>query len=358
MHDDRAHTESPKRHRLARGAALSVVVMTLCAPLAGAAGVQVPPVPQMPLPVEEPATPGVPTIPSVPEAPGVPDLPGVEVPPIVPDVTTLPVPVEPLDDVVEPVLEEVTDPVEDVVEDTTGTVDEVTDPVGDVVDEVTDPEGPVGGVVDEVTDPEGPVGGVVDEVTDPEGPVGGVVDEVTDPDGPVGGVVDGVKDATGNVGDTATGVVDKVGTVVDGVTGSLPPAPVLPGGQAPGPGGSDPGVLAGGDVDARVADAVEDAEALAGRIAATVPADGFAATVLAAAEAADLAAPPRRDASAPSLIERIAQSLSDVAQKIAFPLLLAAAVGAFVVMQNRMDRKDPKLALAALDADEDLLGFE
>jgi hypothetical protein len=65
-----------------------------------------------------------------------------------------------------------------------------------------------------------------------------------------------------------------------------------------------------------------------------------------------------RDSAGSSMIERIARSAADVAERLAFPMLLALAVGAFVLLQNRVDRKDPKLALAALDADEELLGFE
>jgi hypothetical protein len=35
-----------------------------------------------------------------------------------------------------------------------------------------------------------------------------------------------------------------------------------------------------------------------------------------------------------------------------FPLLLALVVGLFLLVQNRIDRRDPKLALAAVGADD------
>lgn len=351
MNDERDRIDSPKRHRLAWGSALSVVVMTLCAPLAGAAGVQLPQapqVPQVPLPVEPPSLPD--------PGPVLPDVPEAETPPVIPDVTTLPVPIEELENAVEPVV--------DVVDDVTGgagdVVEDTGDTVGDVVDEVTDPGGPVDEVVDEVTDPDGPVGGVVDEVTDPEGPVGGIIDDVKDVTDPVvDPVVDKVDDVTEPVGETVSGVADgvigKVDGVVDGVVGSLPDAPGVPRTDTPATDG-DEGV-GGGGMFGRTP--TEVAALRAHFPVETFPTDGFAASVLAAPETiGETVASPAGDFSTPSLVERIARSASDIAQKIAFPLLLAFAVGAFVVLQDRMDRKDPKLALAAIDAEEDLLGFE
>ena len=375
MNDERELTSSPKRHRLARSSALAVVLMALCAPLAGAAGIQLPQAPpapsapQAPLPVQDDPLPELPALPGVEEI--LPAPPGVETSPIVPDVTTLPVPVEELEGAVDPVVDETTGAVDDlsgggagdVIGDVTGgggpveeVVDEVTGgggPVEEVVDDVTG-GGAVDEVVDDVTGGGGPVEEVVDDVTGGGGPVEEVVDDVTDPEGPVGEVVDGVVDGVGSAG-------DQVGEVVDGVVGALPNAPDVPGVDSPGDGGIDTGVTDPTEVGGnRFPDSPEDPAVRAERIAATISPDGFAASVLAATEtsASGVAFGPRRDVSGPSLVERIARSISDVAQKIAFPLLLALIVGAFVVVQNRVDRKDPKLALAAIDADEDLLGFE
>ncbi|MDQ3953188.1 MAG: hypothetical protein M3279_09545 [Actinomycetota bacterium] len=322
-----------KSHRLAWSSAIAVLVVAFGAPIAGAAGIEVPQVTQVPLPVEQPPLPGLPELPEVPQVP----LPEVEPPLPVPDVTTVPVPVEELTDDVGEVVDGATDVVDDVTGGDTGDV------VDDVVDDVT---GGAGDVVDEVTDPEGPVGGVVDDVTDPDGPVGGVVDDVTG-------------EAGNNAGKVVDSVVDKVGGVLDDVAGGLPGSPDAPGIPKPKVPGLDPVTETGTDPGgAGPTRTPEEAAALGERIAATVPADGFAANVLAASETAAASAPPTRDVPEPSLVQQIAQSISDVAQRIAFPLLLAAAVGAFVVAQNRVDRKDPKLALASLDADEDLLGFE
>ena len=43
-------------------------------------------------------------------------------------------------------------------------------------------------------------------------------------------------------------------------------------------------------------------------------------------------------------------------EKPQFPLLLLVVVALFLMIQNRIDRKDPKLATAPVDA-EPLLGF-
>jgi hypothetical protein len=55
-------------------------------------------------------------------------------------------------------------------------------------------------------------------------------------------------------------------------------------------------------------------------------------------------------------LEPFAASLPDVARALAFPLVLVGLVLAFVAVQNRLDRKDPKLALATTTPD--VLTFE
>jgi hypothetical protein len=44
-------------------------------------------------------------------------------------------------------------------------------------------------------------------------------------------------------------------------------------------------------------------------------------------------------------------SLDDVAKGLTFPLVLALIVGAFLLAQDRIDRRDPRLALAPLGPD-------
>jgi hypothetical protein len=43
---------------------------------------------------------------------------------------------------------------------------------------------------------------------------------------------------------------------------------------------------------------------------------------------------------------------------VVFPLALALLVAAFLLVQNRVDRKDPKLALAPISSTQGLLGFD
>ncbi|MDQ3915719.1 MAG: hypothetical protein M3323_10400 [Actinomycetota bacterium] len=346
--------DRPKSHRLAIGAAGAVLIVAFGAPLAGAARLDLPQAPVPPvvapaLPLPDPGVPDAPVDPVLPELPA--PAPGTAVP----EVTTLPVPVEELEGVTQPVTDVVEDvaggagdAVDEVVEDVTGEVDEVTGGV----DEVT---GDVDETVDEVTGG-GPVGGAVDEVTGGGG-AGGVVDEVTGGvTGPVEEVVEAVtgtvEDVKGELGNNAGAVVDRIVDAVDGPSGD---GSTPPGSETGGTGGTHPGDAAGG----RTSTPTDVAGSRTAReIAAAVSPDGFAGSTAVATLASATASVPPHDAPAPSLLERIARSAVDVAGQIAFPMLLALAVGAFVLVQNRVDRRDPKLALAALDAEEDLLGFE
>lgn len=47
-----------------------------------------------------------------------------------------------------------------------------------------------------------------------------------------------------------------------------------------------------------------------------------------------------------------------IARDLGFPLALAALVSAFVMVQGRLDRRDPKLAAAPISVHDDLLAFE
>ncbi len=57
------------------------------------------------------------------------------------------------------------------------------------------------------------------------------------------------------------------------------------------------------------------------------------------------------------LLDRIGRGLIDAAQRFKFPLVVAAAVAAFLIVQDRIDRKDPKLAAAPIDSRDDLVTF-
>lgn len=58
----------------------------------------------------------------------------------------------------------------------------------------------------------------------------------------------------------------------------------------------------------------------------------------------------------PSEDKGLAESILDAARDFAFPLILTILVGAFLALQHRFDRRDPKLVLAPLD--HDYLSFE
>lgn len=63
------------------------------------------------------------------------------------------------------------------------------------------------------------------------------------------------------------------------------------------------------------------------------------------------------NSGAPSLKELV-EALGAAVQALTFPLGLALAVVAYLMVQGRIDAKDPKLALAAVDAEEEYLSFQ
>jgi len=57
------------------------------------------------------------------------------------------------------------------------------------------------------------------------------------------------------------------------------------------------------------------------------------------------------------LLDRVAEGLADAAKRFAFPLAVAALVAAFLIVQGRIDRRDPKLAAAPVDGRDDIVLF-
>jgi hypothetical protein len=53
----------------------------------------------------------------------------------------------------------------------------------------------------------------------------------------------------------------------------------------------------------------------------------------------------------------VVQQAGELAKEIAFPLALLLMVGAFLAIQSRWDKQDPKLAMAPVDVDEQYLSF-
>jgi hypothetical protein len=181
----------------------------------------------------------------------------------------------------------------------------VTATVGQVTEPVTGGTGPV----TEVTDPVvGTIGGVVDEVQDTVDPI---VDEVPPPlpDPPIH-LTDPISAGDSGVGpDTGTG----------------PGAPPDDSGSAR----PDPG-------SRNVVERPVPVQALVG---------GTFVSGLDPSPSSDVRIGP----SPPT--DRTGVSLQDVVKGFAFPLALVLIVGVFLLAQDRLDRRDPRLALAPVGPD-------
>lgn len=162
---------------------------------------------------------------------------------------------------------------------------------------------------------------------------------------PIGPVDDPVEDLTDPVLDPIDPVLDDT---VDEVTRLLEDPPVEPpvgggggghhGGGGPGPGdGQGPGA-GGGTLAPRGRDGI-------GR--------GLGSFTLGSPSAGALdpvgrIAPPQKT---PSVGDRFGRALGGAARSLAFVLGLLSVVAGFVLIQDRLDRKDPRLALAPVGSD-------
>jgi hypothetical protein len=220
-----------------------------------------------------------------------------------------------------------TDAVTDAVGDTTEqTTDTVTSTVGDLTDEAEET------VEETIDDP----GSVPDRVTD-------VVDDVNE-DIPGGPVTDPVKD-----------VVNGVGNTIDEATGGTGSGP-LPGTDSPGRSnfGTDPN-------ERRDRNGSSGSDRVLGRGAGTgstlgsLSPDGIVGALLVTSDES----PPAVELTTvgPSFGERAAQIAVEAAKRLAFPMLLLALVGMFLAFHGRVGRKDPKLALAAVDPEQNFVDF-
>ena len=214
------------------------------------------------------------------------------------------------------VLDDTTTTVGQVLDDTTATagqvLDDTTTTAGQVLDDTT---ATAGQVLDDTTTT---VGQVLDDTT---ATVGGVVGGAP---GPVGGGLPAVPPGTG--GQPSQG-------------GSDPPAdqPVPPGGGSTG-GGDDTqvGPSGTGTHAAPLGPAVGP-----GLVAATSIGPGVDAGISGRTHVRFL------DGGSGSLL-----SGAWLARTLAFPILLIILVIGFVLVQDRIDRRDPKLALAPVGADQ------
>ena len=243
------------------------------------------------------------------------------------------------------------------------TVPNVTDPVGSTVDTVTGGSGNASGsssggnttggtVTDPVTD-------AVDKTTDGVGTVvdntGGAVDNVA-PGEPIGGTKKVVEEVSNRTDETVNTVGGSAGDLGTGVLN-----PVL---NAKSP-------KADRDGDGRVSknervaasqqrkNTVGGTAAERSQKAASQAKDRTLAAIekdrrhQGTAPVSAIAPPPRE-----TFLTQLADAAVEATKKLAFPLGLALMVGAFLMVQGRIDRKDAKLALAPIDSEQDLLSFQ
>ncbi|MDQ3940270.1 MAG: hypothetical protein M3238_02850, partial [Actinomycetota bacterium] len=222
--------------------------------------------------------------------------------------------------------------------------DQVTGPVTDTVTDTVDQ---VGGTVGDTTGP------VTDTVTETVDGVTGPTDEVTDPvtgtvDETVGGTV---KETAEAANDGSGGGVGRLRDLMDGITGDgsnpTPTSPTVGGTVMALPDGTK--VLA------------PDLNAIRGTdVGAT---SGGAAGSVGSTTSSGVADPALRSdsddsgRSSPGILEQALAIALTAVKKVAFPLALIALVAGFLVVHGRLGRKDPKLALAPLAADQDAMTF-
>jgi len=199
-------------------------------------------------------------------------------------------------------------------------------------------------------------------------PVTAVTDATTEVAATASGAVDQAaataEQAAAAVTDQANQVVEPVTDAVKGIVGQIPDPPdpgsiddptgllsdvlgstvTQPSGpDATGPGGSAPATSPGAAKSGSAGSAgrsILGRGPLIGPVPGPIPAD----------PAASIAIPQQ------GLFDRIGSLATQAAKALAFPLVLAVIVLLFVAVQNRIDRKDPKLALAPIAPD--LLRFE
>ena len=271
--------------------------------------------------------------------------------------------------------------------DPSDAVGSVSDTVSNTVDSTVGSVGSIGDEVDEATGGATGVGGVVDTVTDVVSDAGDTVDET------VGGGGEVVDETTDTISDTTGGATDPVTDVVDGVvddvTDAVDGAVEGVAGGAPGPStedrgtagtsqravggvglepslpGSEPGTGPDANRDgAGRAASREFAGAARTRLsgpatASQVALDAFARTVSPVGGAlVEAATSDPAGAATKSPLHGVWEQAGELARRIAFPLALAFIVAGFLALQNRLDRHDPKLALAPVDQDQEVLHFD
>jgi hypothetical protein len=171
--------------------------------------------------------------------------------------------------------------------------------------------------------------------------------EVTDP---VTQVTDPVTEVTDPVTDPVGGVVDEVKNTVHPIVDEVTPLPDPPVNEPPTPGESSPG--------ARMESADTSGDSGNGRsdpvsgsiVEPTVPVQALVRDAFVSGLDPGPGSDVRIGPSPPT--ERAGVSLQDlVTAGFAFPVALVLIVGAFLLVQDRLDRRDPRLALAPVGPD-------
>ncbi|MGH2755438.1 MAG: hypothetical protein ACRDLB_13545 [Actinomycetota bacterium] len=208
-------------------------------------------------------------------------------------------------------------------------IEEVTDQVGDTTSDIGD------GVADTVEGATETIGDVVG------GDAGQAAEDVGED---VGGTV---RDLTQEADDAVTGTGSTVGEKVDDVVGDLDPT-------EPGTNGGTPNVgdpTNGGRVDpaGNNTAGTPEREPSSARLSSIGGAPG--------SETVTFPASPDKHAATVGSSSDAGRDLVEAIGGITFPLALVALVAAFLAIQGRIDRADPKLSVATLDPEDEMLSF-
>jgi hypothetical protein len=174
---------------------------------------------------------------------------------------------------------------------------------------------------------------IVDGVTDVVDETVEVLDETVDSTTDV--VDDVVEDTVGSGEDTVKDVTDTVGDVVGSGEGPLP-IPDPDGGTGPGR-NQTPGGPAGGAFPRGLEPPAPPSPVL--QVPVPISTTGVSARRSAA------------PSDGPGLLDRLGGAAAAAARQLSFPIALSLIVVGFVLFQNYLDRKDPKLAVAPIAAD-------
>ena len=198
----------------------------------------------------------------------------------------------------------------------------------------------------DVLDPTCIVETVDDTVDDAAGTVYDTIDDTTEgAEETVETAEETVESATGDTADTVEeAVAPGIGPVDDVIDGL--PQPDLPGSNPVPPGTVEPAPSGGGADNGSGGDGSGGSDrpigtpagGVAGPFALDPPALGSGLVI-------EAVPAPR------GFLGGLAGPAAEVASRIAFPLALAVLVLLFIAFQNRLDRRDPKLALAATSPD-------